>query len=78
MEGHVVYGPSEHPCQVFRQNILAGCLIAAKQDIFTLQQGGNSHLKNLFSEEGHIRFGDAPFHLIRYRIISPEALEPLL
>ena len=55
MEGNVVRRSSENIRQCLCQHVFSRCLLAGQQQIFALQQRGNCHLQNLFSEKRDFR-----------------------
>ena len=44
VEGDIIAGPAKQPGQIIRQNVLARGLLAAQQDIFSLQKGGHGQI----------------------------------
>ena len=51
VKGHIVNGPAEEPGQIFRQDILAGGLIAHQKEVLSVQKGHHRHLQDLLADE---------------------------
>ena len=75
VEGDGILRPAEQPGQIVRQNVLAGCLAAAQQQVFPLQQGRRRQLQRLLADKVNHGFYDSRLHRRIHRIIPSELLK---